>query len=119
MYHLFRQEKFLNMQFYIPKSNEIDWELLIEDENERNLTKKVYENINNIEDYRRNHPNISEKIYKKAESISKYGIKDKYLIHEKPDIFEELFASDNMNHVIFIVYGLLFFYGKIFIENYL
>ena len=119
MYHLFRQEQFLNMQFYIPKSNEIDWELLIEDENERNLTKKVYENINNIEDYRRNHPNISEKIYKKAELISKYGIKDKYLIHKKPDIFEELFASDNMNHVIFIVCGLLFFYGKIFIENYL
>ena len=119
MYHLFRQEQFLNMQFYIPKSNEIDWELLVEDENERNLIKNVYENIDNIEDYKVNHPNIPEKIYRKAESILKYGIKDKYLICEKSDIFEELFASNNMNHIIFIVCGLLFFYGKIFIENYL
>jgi hypothetical protein len=119
MYHLFRQEKFLNIKYYIPKSDEIDWELFIKDENERNLIKEIYENINYIEDYKSKHPDIPEKIYKKAESILKYGVKDKYLICEKPDIFEELFSSDNMTHVIFIACGLLFFYGKIFIENYL
>jgi hypothetical protein len=119
MYHLLRQNKFFNMSVYIPKSDEIDWDLLIFDENERNLTKDVYENIEFIEDYKANHPDIPEKIYKKAESILQYGVKDKYLIYEKPDIFEELFASDNMTHVIFIACGLLFFYGKIFIDNYL
>jgi hypothetical protein len=119
MHHLYRQEKFLNMKIINPKSSEIDWELLIEDENERNLTKKVYENIDNIENYKKNHPNIPEKIYKKAESILKYGLKDKYLICGKTDIFEELYVSDNMTHIVFIVCGLLFFYGKMIIENYL
>jgi hypothetical protein len=107
------------MNFYIPKSDEIDWEYMIQDENERNLTKEVYENIDCIEDYRVNHPDISEKIYKKAEFILKYGVKDKYLINEKKSVFEELYASDNMTHVIFIACGLIFFYGKMIIEYYL
>lgn len=119
MHYSFHKERFLNMKYYIPKSDEIDWDLLIFDENERELTREVYENIDKIEDYKANHPDIPEKIYKKAESILQYGVKDKYLIYEKPDIFEELFASDNMTHVIFIACGLLFFYGKIFIDNYL
>jgi len=37
----------------------------------------------------------------------------------KKCVFEELYASDNISHVIFIACGLLFFYGKIFIDNYL
>jgi hypothetical protein len=107
------------MKLYIPKSDEIDWELLIEDVHERNLTKNVYENIDFIEDYKANNPDIPEKIYKKIESILKYGVKDKYLIYDKPCVLEELYDSDNITHVIFIACGLLFFYGKIFIDYYL
>jgi hypothetical protein len=118
MFRYYYQEKITNMPIYIPESNEIDWEMFIQDENDRELTKEVYKNINHIEDYKVNHPDIPDKIYKKAESISKYGIKDKYLIYEKPFIFEELFAPDNMTLVICIACGLLFFYGKIIIEYY-
>ena len=116
MYHLFRQDKFLNMHVYIPKSYEIDWELLISDENERRLTKEVYENINNIEDYRVTHPNIPDKIYKKIWSISKYGVQNKYLKYEKLSIIDELFESEDMTSITFIACGLLFFYGKKFLE---
>ena len=116
MYHLFRQDKFLNMHVYIPKSYEIDWELLISDENERRLTKEVYENINNIEDYRVTHPNIPDKIYKKIWSISKYGVQNKYLKYEKLSIIDELFESEDMTSITFIACGLLFFYGKNFLE---
>lgn len=66
-----------------PESDEIDWEMLIQDESK-------------IDEY-------PEKIYR----------------HEKPCVFEELYASDNMTHVICIVCGLLFFYGKMIIEYYL
>jgi hypothetical protein len=116
MYHLFRQDKFLNMPLYIPKSDEIDWELLILDENDRNLTKEVYENIDYIEKYKVNHPNIPDNIYKKAQSILKYGVQNKYLIYEKPSIIDELFESEDMTSITFIACGLLFFYGKIFLE---
>lgn len=102
------------MSFYIPESDEIDWEMFIQDDNDRELTREVYENIDHIDEYRVNHPDIPEKIYRKAESISKNGVKDKYLIGEKPCVLEELFASDNMIHVLFIACGLIFFYGKIF-----
>ena len=117
MHYSFNKERFLNMKYYIPKSDEIDWEMLINDENERELTREVYENINQIDEYRKNHPDIPEKIYLKVKSISKNGVKDKYLLCEKPCIFEELYASDNMTHVIFIACGLLFFYGKMFFFN--
>jgi hypothetical protein len=116
MFRYYYQEKLTNMPVYIPKSDEIDWEMFIQDENERELTKEVYENI---DEYRENHPDIPEKIYKKAQSISKWGVKDKYLICEKPCIFEELYASDNITPVICIACGLLFFYGKMIIEYYL
>ena len=116
MHHLFRQDKLVNMPVYIPESDEIDWEMFIHDENERELTREVYENISKIDEYRENHPDISEKIYKKAQSISKYGVKDKYLICEKPCILDELYASDNMTSITFIACSLLFFYGKIFLE---
>lgn len=116
MYHLFRQDKFLNIPIYIPKSDEIDWELLIPDENERQLTKEIYDNINNIEDYKVNHPNIPDNIYKKVWSISKYGVQNKYLLYEKPSIIDELFESEDMTSITFIACGLLFFYGKIFLE---
>jgi cAMP phosphodiesterase len=116
MYHLFRQDKFLNMPLYIPKSDEIDWELLILDENDRQLTKEVYENINNIENYRLTHPNIPDNIYKKAMSISKCGVQNKYLKYEKPSIIDELFKSEDMTSITFVACGLLFFYGKILLE---
>jgi hypothetical protein len=119
MYHLFRQDKFLNMPIYILKSDEIDWELLIPDENERNLTKEAYENLNNIEDYKINNPNIPDKIYKKAQSIHKYGVQNKYLKYEQPSIIDELFESNDMTCIIFIACGVMFFYGKILLEYYL
>jgi hypothetical protein len=107
------------MPIYIPESDEIDWEMFIQDKNDRELTREVYENMDKIDEYRENHPDIPEKIYKKAQSISKYGVKDKYLIYEKPCILDELYASDNMTHIICIACGLLFFYGKMIIEYYL
>lgn len=116
MYHLFRQYKFLNMPVYIPKSDEIDWELLILDENERQLTKEVYENINNIEDFKLSHLNIPDKVYKKAYSINTCGVQNKYLKYEHPSIIDELFKSEDMTSITFIACGLLFFYGKIFLE---
>ena len=118
MFRYYYQENLSNMKIYIPKSDEIDWEMLIEDENERNLTKEVYENMDHIEDYMDNHQDIPENIYKKALNIYKYGVKDKYLIYDKPCIFEELYASDNMIHVIFIACGLMFFYGRIIFNYY-
>ena len=114
MLRYYHQEKLVNMPIYIPESDEIDWEMLIHDENDRELTREVYENIEKIDEYRANHPEIPEKIYKKAQSISKWGVKDKYLLCEKPCILDELYASDNMIHIVFIVCGLLFFYGKMF-----
>jgi len=42
------------MSIYIPESDEIDWEMFILDENERELTRKFYENINQIDEYRKN-----------------------------------------------------------------
>ena len=102
------------MSIYIPESDEIDWEMFIQDDNERELTKKVYENIDKIDEYRENHPEIPEKIYKKAEFISKNGVNDKYIICGKPCILDDLYSSNNMIHVIFIVCGLLFFYGKLY-----
>jgi len=42
------------MSIYIPESDEIDWEMFILDENERELTRKLYENINQIDEYRKN-----------------------------------------------------------------
>jgi hypothetical protein len=87
------------------ESDEIDWEMFIEDENERELTREVYKNI-------ANHPDIPDKIYKKAEFMSKY----EYI---KPCVLDELYASDNMTPVICIACGLLFFYGKMIIEYYL
>ena len=119
MFRYYHQEKLTNIAIYIPESDEIDWEMFIEDENERELTREVYENIDKIEEYRANHPDIPEKIYKKAESISKYGVKDKYLLCEKPCILDELYASDNMTSITFIACSLLFFYGKMIIEYYL
>ncbi len=107
------------MSIYIPESDEIDWEMFIQDENDRELTREVYENMDKIDEYRENHPEIPEKIYKKVQSISKYGVKDKYLICEKPFIIDEIYASDNMTHVTFIACSLLFFYGKMIIEYYL
>ena len=97
------------MPIYIPESDEIDWEMFIQDKNDRELTREVYENMEN-------HPDIPEKIYKKAQSISKYGVQNNC---EKPCIFEELYASDNITPVICIACGLLFFYGKMIIEYYL
>ena len=117
MFRYYYQEKLTNMPIYIPESDEIDWEMFIEDEHERELTREVYENINQIDEYRKNHPDIPEKIYLKVKSISKNGVKDKYLLCEKPCVLDELFASDNMIHVIFIACGLLFFYGKMFFFN--
>ena len=118
MFRYYHQEKLVNMPIYIPESDEIDWEMFIQDENERELTREVYENIGKIDEYMANHPEIPEKIYKKAQSISKYGVKDKYLICEKPSIIDEIYASDNMTHVTFIACSLLFFYGKMIIEYY-
>ena len=46
------------MPIYIPESEKIDWKMFIEDEHERELTKEVYENINQIDEYRKNHPEI-------------------------------------------------------------
>ncbi len=86
------------MPIYILESDEIDWEMFIQDENDR-------ENM-------ANHPDIP----KKAQSISKYGVQNNC---EKPCIFEELYASDNITPVICIACGLLFFYGKMIIEYYL
>lgn len=105
MFRYYHQENLL-------ESDEIDWEMFIQDENERKITREVYENI-------ANHPDIPEKIYKKVEFISKNSVKDKYLLCEKPCVFEELYASDNMTPVICIAFGLLFFYGKMIIEYYL
>lgn len=119
MFRYYHQEKLTNMSVYIPKSDEIDWEMFIQDDNDRELTREVYENMDKIDEYMANHPDIPEKIYKKAQSISKYGVKDKYLICEKPCIFEELYESDNITPVICIACGLLFFYGKMIIEYYL
>jgi len=119
MFRYYHQEKLVNMPIYIPESDEIDWEMFIQDENERELTREVYENMGKIDEYRENHPDIPEKIYKKAQSISKWGVKDKYLICEKPCIIDEIYASDNMTHVTFIACSLLFFYGKMIIEYYL
>jgi len=119
MFRYYHQEKLVNMPIYIPESDEIDWEMFIQDENERELTREVYENIDKIDEYRENRPDIPEKIYKKAESISKNGIKDKYLICEKPCILDEIYASDNMTSITFIACSLLFFYGKMIIEYYL
>jgi hypothetical protein len=116
MYHLFRQDKFLNITIYIPKSDEIDWEFLILDENERYLTKEVYENIDCIEDFKKNHPNIPDKIYKKVFSIKKYGVQNKYLKYEQPSIIDKLFESEDMTSITFIACGLLFFYSKNFLE---
>jgi hypothetical protein len=116
MFRYYHQEKLTNMSVYIPESDEIDWEMFIQDENERELTREVYENIGKIDEYRENHPDIPEKIYKKAQSISKWGVKDKYLICEKPCIIDEIYASDNMTHVTFIACSLLFFYGKMILE---
>ncbi len=99
------------MPIYIPESDEIDWEMFIQDENERELTREVYENIDKIDKYRENHPEIPQK----AQSISKYGVQNKY---EKPSIIDEIYASDNMTHVTFIACSLLFFYGKMFLEYY-
>lgn len=111
--------RYYYQEIYIPKSDEIDWEMFIQDENDRELTRKVYENIGKIDEYRVNHPDIPEKIYRKAESISKHGVIDKYIICVKPCILDELYASDNMTPVICIACGLLFFYGKMIIEYYL
>jgi hypothetical protein len=119
MFRYYYQERLTNMPIYIPESDEIDWEMFIQDKNDRELTREVYENMDKIDEYRENHPDIPEKIYKKAQSISKYGVKDKYLIYEKPCILDELYASDNMTHIICIACGLLFFYGKMIIEYYL
>lgn len=118
MFRYYKQEKLTNMPIYIPESDEIDWEMFIQDKNERELTKEVYENIDKIDKYRKNHPDIPDKIYKNAESILKHGVKDKYLIFEKPSIIDELYASDNMTSITFIAFGLLFFYGKMIIEYY-
>ena len=114
MFRYYHQEKLVNMPIYIPESDEIDWEMFIEDENERKLTREVYENIKKIDEYRESHPDIPEKIYKKAEFISKNGVNYKYIICGKPCILDELYASDNIIHVIFIVCGLIFFYGKLY-----
>jgi hypothetical protein len=119
MFRYYHQEKLVNMPIYIPESDEIDWEMFIQDENERELTREVYENISKIDEYRVNHPEIPEKIYKKAQSISKWGVKDKYLIYEKPCILDEIYASDNMTSITFIACSLLYFYGKMIIEYYL
>jgi len=100
--------RYYYQEIYIPESDEIDWEMFIQDENDRELTKEVYENIGKIDEYRENHPDIPQK----AQSISKYG-------YVKPCILDELYASDNMTPVICIVFGLLFFYGKMIIEYYL
>lgn len=97
------------MPIYIPESDKIDWEMFIEDEYERELTRKLYENINQIDEYRKNHPEISEKIYIKVKSICKYGIKDKYLLSEKPSVL-----PDNMIHALFIACGLIFLFGKMY-----
>jgi len=112
MYHLFCQEKLLNMSVYIPKSNEIDWELLIEDENERNLTKEIYEEIDNIDEYKKNNPDIPEKIFQKAYSISRCGVPNKYLKYYNPNFIEELFESEDIVRVSFIGVGLLIFFTK-------
>jgi len=98
MLRYYYQETLTNMPIYIPESDEIDWEMFIQDENDR-------ENM-------ANHPDIP----KKAQSISKYGVQNNC---EKPCIFEELYASDNITPVICIACGLLFFYGKMIIEYYL
>jgi len=119
MYHLFSQEKLLNISIYIPKSYEINWELFIKDENERNLIKEIYEKIDNIDDinnYKKNNPDIEEKIYQKLYSIYKCGIRDKYLKYDNPSIIDEFFKSDNITRITFIAFGLLFFYGKIIFE---
>ena len=93
--------RYYYQEIYIPESDEIDWEMFIQDENDRELTREVYENMDN-------HPDIPEK----SESISKWG-------YVKPCILDELYASDNMTPVICIACGLLFFYGKMIIEYYL
>ena len=116
MFRYYYQETLTNMPIYIPESDEIDWEMFIQDENDRELTREVYENIDHIDEYRANHPDIPEKIYKKAQSISKYGVQNNC---EKPCILDELYASDNITPVICIACGLLFFYGKMIIEYYL
>lgn len=115
MYHLFYQEKLLNMSEYIPKSDEIDWELLIKDENDRNLTKEIYEKIaqiDQIDEYKANNPDIPEKIYKKAYSISKCGVAEKYLKYNHPTFIEELFESEDIVRVSFIGVELLVFFAK-------
>jgi len=74
------------MTIYILKSDEIDWELLILD---------------------MNNPNISDRIYKKAFLIKKY---------EQPSIIDELFKLEDITNITFVACGLLFFYGKILLE---
>jgi hypothetical protein len=97
------------MPIYIPESDKIDWEMFIEDENECKLTRKLYENINQIDEYRENHSDNPEKIYIKVKSICKNGIEDKYLLIEKPSVL-----PDNMIHVLFIACGLIFLFGKMY-----
>jgi hypothetical protein len=97
------------MPIYIPESDEIDWEMFIEDKNERELTREVYENINQIDEYRENHPDIPEKIYIKVKSIYKHGIEDEYLLSEKRSVL-----PDNMIHTLFIACILIFLFGKMF-----
>jgi len=74
------------MPIYIPESDEIDWEMFIQDENDRELTREVYENIGKIDEYRANHPDIPEKIYKKVQLISKYGVEIKYHNYNSPNL---------------------------------
>jgi hypothetical protein len=115
MIHLFYQEKLLNMSVYIPKSYEIDWELFIQDENERNLTKELYEKIDNIDqidEYKANNPDIPEKIFKYVYAISNCGVADKYLKYNHPTFIEELFESEDIVRISFIGVGLLVFFTK-------
>lgn len=51
MFRYYYQEKLTNMSVYIPKSDEIDWEMFIQDDNDRELTREVYENIGKIDEY--------------------------------------------------------------------
>lgn len=118
MIHLFYQEYILNKSVHIPETKEIDWELFIQDENERNLTKEIYDEIsttkqwNDIDEYINKNLDIPDKILKNIYAISKRGIEDKYLKYNHPTVFEELFESEDMVRVSFIGFGLAFFFVK-------
>lgn len=124
MIHLFYQEYILNKSVYIPKSDEIDWEIFIQNDYYRDKIINKYNEIDitnqwnhislydTFDEYKNNNPNELEYILHIIYAISKQGVSEKYLKYNHPTFIEELFESEDMVKISFIGIGLLVFFAK-------